>query len=64
MFKNKKVFIRSNTKLMRELTITIPDQADDYRIKMLIAASLSENDLLNSEQAAELAGVSRRVFLE
>ncbi|HKK76463.1 MAG TPA: hypothetical protein VJ953_15390 [Saprospiraceae bacterium] len=49
---------------MRELTITIPDQADDYRIKMLIAASLSENDLLNSEQAAELAGVSRRVFLE
>lgn len=49
---------------MRELIITIPDQVDDRMIKMLIAASLYENDLLNSEQAAELAGVSRRVFLE
>ena len=49
---------------MRELTITIPDQVDEDKIKMLIAASLYENDLLNSEQAAELAGISRRKFLE
>ncbi|MEM6376643.1 MAG: UPF0175 family protein [Bacteroidota bacterium] len=49
---------------MRELTITIPQQVDEGKVKMLIAASLYENDLINSEQAAELAGISRRRFLE
>lgn len=41
---------------MRELTISIPEQVDEDKIKMLIAASLYENDLIHSENWLEFLG--------
>jgi predicted HTH domain antitoxin len=51
---------------MRTLQIKIPDSVDrnDAELTMLIAAKLYEEGTLSSGQAAELAGVSKRTFLE
>ncbi|MCB0636077.1 MAG: UPF0175 family protein [Lewinella sp.] len=49
---------------MKELTIKLPEEADEKMVKMLVAASLYENAILSSGQAAELVGISRRAFLE
>ena len=49
---------------MKELTIKLPEEADEKIVKMLVAASLYENEIISSEQAAELVGISRREFLE
>lgn len=49
---------------MKELTIKLPVEADEKMVKMLVAASLYENEILSSGQAAELVGISRREFLE
>lgn len=49
---------------MKELIIKLPEEADEKMVKMLVAASLYENEILSSSQAAELVGISRREFLE
>lgn len=51
---------------MSLVEINIPDNIDlkGYDIKMLLAAKLYEDELLTSGQAAEVAGVSKRTFIE
>lgn len=51
---------------MRTLQLHIPDSVDknDSELTMTIAAKLYEDGTLSSGQAAELAGVSKRTFIE
>lgn len=49
---------------MKSLTINLPEGVELHRVKMIIAASLFEQGILSSGQAAELVGISRRQFLE
>jgi predicted HTH domain antitoxin len=52
--------------LMRKLQINIPDSVDknDNELTMIIAAKLYEDGLLTSGQAADLAGLTKRAFIE
>lgn len=51
---------------MKTLTLTLPDYVDFERseIMMMIAAKLYERGVLSQGRAAEMAGLSRREFLE
>lgn len=49
---------------MKELTISLPEDVDLQEVKMIVAASLFDQGILSSGQAAKLGGVTRRVFLE
>lgn len=49
---------------MKNLTIQIPDSVDEADVKMEVAAHLFEKGTLSSGQAAQLAGISKREFLE
>lgn len=51
---------------MRTIHLNIPDSVDknDNELTMIIAAKLYENGTLSSGQAAELAGLSKRAFIE
>lgn len=49
---------------MKTLTLRIPDSVNEEEIKMKIAALLFESGILSSGQAGELAGISKRKFLE
>jgi predicted HTH domain antitoxin len=49
---------------MKTLTISLPEEVELYKVKMIIAASLFERGILSSGQAAELVGITRREFLE
>ena len=51
---------------MRTIQINIPDSVDknDNELTMIIAAKLYEDGTLSSGQAAELAGLSKRSFIE
>lgn len=51
---------------MRKLQINIPDSVDknDNELTMIIAAKLYEDGLLTSGQAADLAGLTKRAFIE
>ena len=51
---------------MRTIQIKIPDSVDknDNELTMIIAAKLYEDGTLSSGQAAELAGLSKRSFIE
>ncbi|MGD8780729.1 MAG: UPF0175 family protein [Ignavibacteria bacterium] len=51
---------------MRTIQLNIPDDVDvnDYDITMIIAAKLYEDCKLSSGQAAKIAGLSKRAFLE
>lgn len=49
---------------MKTLTLSIPDSADETAIKMQLASLLFERGILTSGQAAEIAGITKRVFLE
>lgn len=55
-----------NIKTMRTLHLNIPDSVDkdDSELTIMIAAKLYENGTLTSGQAAELAGLSKRTFIE
>ena len=46
--------------------LTLPKSLDvsDFEIKMIVAAKLYELGKLSSGQAAEVAGLSKRAFLE
>lgn len=49
---------------MQSLTIQLPEEADLQNVRMLIAVSLFKQDILSSGQAAHVAGITRRQFLE
>ena len=49
---------------MKTLTLEIPDNLDEREAKTLFAAKLYEKGSLSLGQAAELAGYSKRTFLE
>jgi predicted HTH domain antitoxin len=51
---------------MRTLHLHIPDSVEknDSELTMMIAAKLYEEGTLSSGQAAELAGISKRTFIE
>ena len=46
--------------------LTLPNSVDvsDFEIKMIVAAKLYEIGKLSTGQAADLAGLSKRAFLE
>ena len=49
---------------MKILTLQVPDNLDEREAKTLLAAKLYEKGSLSLGQAAELAGFSKRVFME
>jgi predicted HTH domain antitoxin len=49
---------------MKTLTLSIPDSADETAIKMQLASLLFEQGILSSGQAADIAGITKREFLE
>lgn len=49
---------------MKTLTIQIPDSLDEREAKTLFAAKLYEKGSLSLGQAADLAGYSKRTFME
>lgn len=49
---------------MNILTLRISDSVDEMDVKMQLAVHLFEKGIVSSGQAADLAGISKRVFLE
>ena len=51
---------------MRTIHLNIPDNVDlkDYDFSMIIAAKLYEDCKLSSGQAAKIAGLTKRTFIE
>jgi predicted HTH domain antitoxin len=51
---------------MRTIQLNIPEDVDlkDHDFSMIIAAKLYEDGKLSSGQAAQLAGLSKRTFIE
>lgn len=51
---------------MKTLTLNLPDniELDQQEATMILAAKLYERGELSSGQAAELAGLSKRTFIE
>lgn len=49
---------------MKTLTMQIPDNLDEKETKIILAAKLYEKGSLSLGQAAELAGHSKRAFME
>ncbi len=57
---------KSKFKVMKTITLNIPDNTgvDDFQLLMLLASRLYEQGKLSLGQAAELAGLSKRAFIE
>jgi predicted HTH domain antitoxin len=49
---------------MKTLTLQIPDNLDEREAKTMLAAKLYEKGSLSLGQAAEVAGYSKRTFME
>lgn len=49
---------------MKTLTLQLPDTVDEKDVKMQLAAHLYDKGIISSGQAAELAGISKREFIE
>lgn len=49
---------------MKTLTIELPDTVDEKDVRMQLAAHLYDRGIMSSGQAAELAGISKRAFIE
>ena len=51
---------------MKTIQFQVPDDVDlkDYEYTMIIAAKLYEEGKLSSGQAAQIAGLSKRAFIE
>jgi predicted HTH domain antitoxin len=51
---------------MRTIKLNIPDSVEkgDNELSLFVAAKLYEDGTLSSGQAAELAGLSKRTFIE
>lgn len=64
LFKSVILFFKSEILTMKTFTINLPDSVDEKDIMMQLAAQLFEKAILSSGQAAELAGISKRQFIE
>jgi predicted HTH domain antitoxin len=53
-------------KRMRIVQLNIPDSVDlkDYDFSMIVAAKLYEDAKLSAGQASEIAGLTKRAFIE
>ena len=49
---------------MKTLRLKIPEDVNEYDVKMTVAGVLFEKGILSSGQAAEFVGISKREFLE
>ena len=49
---------------MKTMTVQIPDNLDEREAKTMLAAKLYEKGSLSLGQAAELAGYTKRTFME
>lgn len=49
---------------MKSLTIQLPEKVDEKEFKMQLAAYLFEKGYMSSGQAADLAGISKKDFIE
>ena len=49
---------------MKTLMLKIPDSVDESGVKMQLAALLFEKGIFSSGQAADLADITKREFLE
>ena len=49
---------------MKTMTLEIPDNLDEREAKTMLAAKLYEKGSLSLGQAAEMAGYSKRTFME
>lgn len=49
---------------MNTITINLPEEVEPLKVKLLIAVSLFDQGILSSGQAAEIAGITRKRFLE
>jgi predicted HTH domain antitoxin len=49
---------------MKTLRLTVPDNINEQEAKTLLAAKLYEKGALSMGQAAELAALSKRAFME
>lgn len=49
---------------MKSVTIEIPENINEQKFRMSIAANLFDQGIISSSQAAKLVGVSKRNFLE
>lgn len=49
---------------MKTMTLQIPDTVDESEAKTMLAAKLYEKGSLSLGQAAELAGYTKRAFME
>ncbi|GAB3413497.1 UPF0175 family protein [Niabella aquatica] len=49
---------------MKAMTVQIPDHLDEREAKTMLAARLYEKGSLSLGQAAELAGYTKRAFME
>ena len=49
---------------MKTMTVQIPDNLDEREAKTMLAAKLYEKGSLSLGQAVELAGYSKRTFME
>lgn len=48
---------------MKTLSVNIPEEANEFELKLTMAAILFDKGLLSAGQAAEFAGVSKKEFL-
>ena len=48
---------------MKTLSVNIPEEANEFEVKLTMAAILFDKGLLSSGQAAEFAGISKKEFL-
>jgi Uncharacterized small protein len=52
---------------MKTMTVKLPDQVtdvDEKEVRMIVAAKLFEQGKLSSGRAAEVAGITKREFIE
>ncbi len=49
---------------MKTLKLKIPESVNEQDVKMQLAAILFEKGIMSSGQAADLAGISKREFIE
>lgn len=49
---------------MKTITFNIPEELNEAELAMMLASNLYQQGKLTSGQAADLAGVSKRAFIE
>lgn len=60
------VSLNKRIKIMRTVQFNIPDNVDlkDYDFSMIVAAKLYEDAKVSAGEAAEIAGLTKRAFIE